>query len=213
MLSTDHADALCELLDDPALFVDGSATAGAAARSVKSNLQGARDRPEIEGALDKVKAALEAHPVFRLAALPATYGRMMVSRYEPGMGYGLHYDEPFIGGVRTDISFTLFLSAPDSYAGGALVIHSPTGEQSIKLSAGALVLYPADQVHAVEPVTSGSRLVVVGWLRSRVRDPARRALLFELADVTRRIRSDAGAAEVRELTNIRNKLLRMWDNT
>ena len=112
-----------------------------------------------------------AHPLFRLAARPKTITPLILSRYEQGMNYGSHVDDALMHGVRTDVSFTLFLSDPDSYDGGALVIESPAGEDDVKLKAGSLVAYPSTTLHRVAPVTRGARLAAVGWVRSFVRDP------------------------------------------
>lgn len=192
-------------------FVDGKSTAGWAARGVKSNLQAAGDDPLAEALLARVKRRLEAHPVFRMAARPHRFGPLLLARYEAGMGYGRHVDDAVMGGVRSDLSFTLFLADPDTYDGGELVIESPAGEQGFKLEPGHLVLYPSTTLHRVEPVTRGTRLACVGWLQSQVRDPTRRELLFELDTARRRLFDEQGKGEVFDLVDksFRN-LLRMW---
>lgn len=104
----------------------------------------------------------------------------MFSRYEQGMAYGNHVDNSIMRGVRTDVSVTLFLSDPDQYGGGQLVIDSPAGEQEIKLAVGCAVTYPTTPLHRVAPVLSGERLAAVTWVRSFVRDAAKREMLFDL---------------------------------
>jgi PKHD-type hydroxylase len=127
------------------------------------------------------------------------------------MAYGTHVDDALMGGMRTDISFTLFLSDPESYDGGELVTESHAGEQPFKLPAGSLVLYPSTTLHRVEPVTRGSRLAAVGWVRSLVRDPARRELLFDL-DTARKalFDRDGKSPEFDLLSKCGANLLRMW---
>ncbi len=192
-------------------FVDGKSTAGWAARGVKSNLQAAGDDPLAEAILARLKRRLEAHPVFATAARPHRFGPLLLSRYEAGMGYGRHVDDAVMGGVRSDLSFTLFLADPAAYGGGELVVESTAGEQGFKLEPGHLVLYPSTTLHRVETVTRGTRLACVGWLQSRVRDSARRELLFELDTARRRLFDEQGKGEVFELVDksFRN-LLRMW---
>ena len=170
-----------------ARFEDGAATAGWAARGVKRNLQlgeGSALRQRVQQLLTQ---ALQAHEVFVAAALPRALSPLLVSRTAQGGGYGNHVDNAVMGQppLRTDLAFTLFLSHPEDYEGGELVIDEPQGEQSFKLPAGQLVLYPATTLHRVNPVTRGVRHVAAGWVQSLVRDPRVRETLFEL-DLARR---------------------------
>ena len=112
--------------------------------------------------------------MFRLAVRPKALAPLMFSAYEHGMEYGSHVDDALMQGMRTDVSFTLFLSDPESYDGGELVIESAAGEDAVKLAAGSLVAYPSTTLHRVAPVTRGVRLAAVGWARSFVRDGAQR---------------------------------------
>ena len=141
-------------LADPGLFADGRSSAGWHAREVKHDLQARRSRP-VERALETIESALLRNEVFAAAARPKAIPRLLISRYEPGMAYGSHVDDALIGGVRTDLAFTLFLADPESFGGGALVIEDACGEQEVKLPAGELFLYPATTLHRVAPVTSG----------------------------------------------------------
>ena len=193
-----------------ATFVDGKATAGWSARLVKSNLQASRG-PELERVRGLVDTRLREHPVFALAVRPKTILGPMFSRYEPGHAYGAHVDDALMGGVRTDVSFTLFLAEPDSYDGGELVIDTAAGEEAFKLPAGSVVAYPASTLHRVMPVTRGARLAAVGWVRSFVRDPARRELLFDLETARRRLFDrDGKSAESDLLAKCAANLVRMW---
>ena len=127
------------------------------------------------------------------------------------MEYGSHVDDALMNGIRTDVSFTLFLSDPDSYDGGALVIESSGGEDDIKLPAGSLVAYPSTTLHRVQPVTKGARLAAVGWARSFIRDPARRELLFDLDTARQSLFAREGkTAEFDLLSKSTANLLRMW---
>ena len=163
------------------VMVDGKATAGATARAVKSNQQG--EGPEAEALTDFVKRSLDAHPLFQAATQLRAWGPVLISRYQIGMGYGLHVDNAFMRGTRSDLSFTLFLSDLDSYDGGGLRLELPSGTQTIRLPAGSLVLYPSTSLHEVETVTRGERWAVVGWVESRVLHTEAREALFDLANV------------------------------
>lgn len=203
--------AVREQLADPARFGSGAATAAGRARQVKHNLQAVDTDPQVRGVTRLLERTLWEHPVFRAAARPRQLARLLLSRYEAGMAYGSHIDAPQIDGVRTDVSFTLFLSEPDSYEGGELVIESGAGEDAIKLPAGALVCYPSSFLHRVEPVTAGTRLVAVGWVRSEVRSAEQRGLLFALDSALARLAEQPGdPAATAELSNIRANLVRMW---
>ena len=126
------------------------------------------------------------------------------------MEYGTHFDDAFIAGVRTDISFTLCLSEMDEYDGGELELVTSTGSQAIKLPPGCAVVYPSDHLHGVRPVTKGTRLAVVGWVQSRIRSAAERQMLFELSEATSQIEGDSAQEGLLRLKYVRNNLLRMW---
>jgi PKHD-type hydroxylase len=194
-------------------FVDGLATAGWHAREVKRNQQ-ARSGPETGELQRRVEKALRAHPVFGLAARPRRIAPVLFSRYEPGMTYGEHVDDAVMGSdapLRSDLAFTLFLSAPEDYDGGELVIDSSAGEQGFKLPAGCAVVYPASTLHRVSPVTRGRRLAAVSWIQSLVRDPAQRELLFDLDTARRALFAREGKSrEFDLLSKSSANLLRMW---
>jgi len=193
-----------------AVFVDGRTTAGFAARLVKNNRQAANDR-KLETVRKLVAERILENEVFRLAVRPKTLSPLMFLRYEQGMHYGSHVDDALMGGMRTDVSFTLFLSEPESYDGGELVIESASGEDAVKLEPGNLVAYPSTALHHVAPVTRGERLAAVGWARSFVRDAARRELLFDLDTARRAMFTREGkSAEYDLLSKSLANLLRMW---
>jgi PKHD-type hydroxylase len=194
-----------------ARFVDGSATAGFAARTVKQNQQAAADERSLETVRKLVHERILGNETFGLAVRPKALTPVMFSRYRTGMHYGTHVDDAVMGGLRTDVAFTLFLSDPDSYTGGELVIESSAGEEAIRLAAGALVAYPATALHHVAEVTGGERLAAVGWAQSLIRDPARRELLFDLDTARRQMFARAGgSAEFNLIAKSFANLLRMW---
>jgi PKHD-type hydroxylase len=191
-------------------FVDGKATAGWAAKLVKANQQ-ASDTPEISRLCALIKTRLAEHALFALATRPKAIMGPLFSRYLPGQAYGLHVDDALIGGMRTDISFTLFLSAPQNYDGGELIIDTPAGEEAFKLAAGCLLSYPATVLHRVAPVTRGERLAAAGWVRSFIRDPAQRELLFDLETARRRLFDRHGkTAEDDLIAKCTGNLMRLW---
>jgi PKHD-type hydroxylase len=192
-----------------AQFVDGRETAGFSARLVKNNLQAADRRLETLRAL--VAERILGNELFRLAVRPKALTPLMFSRYDPGMQYGSHVDDALMDGMRTDVSFTLFLSEPESYDGGELVIESAAGEDAVKLAAGALVAYPSTSLHHVAAVTRGARYAAVGWARSLIRDAARRELLFDLDTARRQLFARNGkTAEFDLISKSTANLLRMW---
>jgi PKHD-type hydroxylase len=191
-------------------FVDGVHTASGGARSVKNNEQ-ARESAALRELRALVGQHLRANPVFDLAVRPKALTPLVFARYGTGMTYGTHIDAPLMQGLRTDVSFTLFLADPDSYDGGELVIESAAGEQPVKLPAGSLVVYPATTLHRVEPVTRGERAVAVGWAQSLLRDAARRELLFDLDNARQSLFAREGkTAEGDLLAKTSANLLRMW---
>lgn len=190
-------------------FQDGRRTAGAAARRIKNNLQ-ATPGPETEAVLEKVRRGLTAHPFFAAIAYPRGFARMIVSRTEAGGQYGDHVDNALMNGTRSDLSFTLFLSEPDSYDGGELTICERLEERQFKLEQGEALLYPSTSLHRVEPVTRGIRIVVVGWITSHVRHAEQREILFDLWQAMSQAQTRADDAQYQLLARSRSNLLRMW---
>ena len=191
-------------------YSDGAKTAGRAARQVKLN-----EQLESGGVLATVRStvqkALNRHPLYKAYAQPKSTIRMLVSRYGAGSAYGPHVDEAVMGGKRVDLSFTLFLSEPDTYEGGALRLQAPTGVADIKLPAGHAVLYETHALHEVGEVISGERLAIVGWIRSLIRLPQQREILFELDVATRSVFETDGKTPLYDtLAKTRSNLMRMW---
>ncbi len=200
-------------------WVDGRATAGHQGVQVKRNLQIAENTPVARELGSTVLAALERNPLFISAALPSRIYPPMFNRYDgaSGMHFGSHVDGavrllPGTGTqIRTDISATLFISPPEEYDGGELLIEDAYGVQKVKLPAGDMVLYPATSLHRVTPVTRGTRLACFFWVQSMVRDDAQRTLLFDLDMAIVRLTKDApGHAALVSLTGSYHNLLRMW---
>ena len=198
-----------------ATFEDGKATAGGNAAKVKNNEQVSSDpdrpEPKLAEMQDLVVDLLWDNGLFYAAAAPKEILSPLFSRYSAGKSYGLHMDNALMGDMRIDMSLTLFLSDPADYDGGELIIYFPTGERSIKLPAGSAVLYPTTALHRVAEVTKGQRLVVVTWVRSLVRDPAKREILFDLKAAHHRLVNQLGKTpEVDMISKTHTNLLRRW---
>ncbi len=193
-------------------FRDGRATAGAAAAPVKDNQQARGDDPTVIAQARQVRLALEAHPIMRRLARPVRWSNLIFSRYGQGQHYGLHADNAGMSDehgwpLRTDLSFTLFLSDPETYEGGALVVEDLAGERAFRPPAGAAILYPTGRLHRVAPVTAGERLACVGWVQSLIRNPDQREALYDLEQVRETL--PPGEAALR-LDKTIAALLRMW---
>jgi PKHD-type hydroxylase len=177
---------------------------------VKNNLQAGNDAA-LQKLREKLTAKIGEHPLFRMVARPKQLSPLILSRYEPGMAYGSHVDDAIMGGMRSDVSFTLFLSDLDTYDGGALVIETSAGEEDVRLPAGSMVVYSSTTLHRVAEVTRGARLAAVGWARSFIRDPAQRELLFDLDTARQSLFQKQGkTAEFDLLSKTSANLLRMW---
>lgn len=200
-------------------WVDGRVTAGYSGAPVKRNQQIAEHTPIARELGDVILSAIERHPLFISAALPNQVYPPLFNRYEGGMTFGSHVDgavRVLPNGVklRTDVSVTLFLSAPDEYDGGELVIEDAYGVQEIKLPAGDMIVYPATSLHQVTPVTRGVRVAIFFWVQSLVRSDAQRALLFDMDTAIQRLNaSDADAQARRSLVGCYHNLLRIWSET
>lgn len=194
-------------------FVDGKLTAGWHAKLVKNNQQLKAGTSEKE-LKTKIRAALNQNALFQSAIRPKSIHSLLFSRYSEGMSYDTHVDNALMssnGLCRSDVSFTLFLNSPQEYTGGELTIEGVQEEQSYKLDAGSVILYPSTTLHRVNPVTQGTRLVVVGWVQSVIRDGSDRELLFDLETARRAIFAKSGKTPEFDLISksIAN-LLRKW---
>lgn len=198
-------------------WVDGRATAGHQGAQVKCNLQINEHAPIAIELGDMILAELERHPLFISATLPNHVYPPLFNLYQGGMAFGSHVDGAIrqVPGsrtkIRTDISATLFLSEPDTYSGGELLIEDTYGMQSVKLPAGHMIVYPATSLHQVKPVTHGTRLAAFFWIQSMIRDDAQRTLLYDLDSAIQRLSQTGGDTHALvQLTGSYHNLLRMW---
>jgi PKHD-type hydroxylase len=203
-----------------ATWQPGARSAGPQARQVKANEQLDPSDPAAAELQTLVLQALERQPLFLSAALPKRVLPPQFNRYGAELNrYGDHVDQAIrytASGqrLRTDLSATLFLSEPEAYDGGELVIQHAFGEERVKLAAGSLLLYPGSSVHRVEPVTRGVRLASFFWVESLVRSDARRRLLFDMDMALMALRERHGeSAETVALTGSYHNLLREWADT
>ena len=210
----------CREILDAADWADGRATAGYQGAKVKNNRQLPEGSPAARELGDFVLAALERNALFISAVLPARVYPPLFNRYEGGETFGDHIDNavrlmPGSGQkIRTDISSTLFLSEPDEYDGGELLIEDTYGTHTVKLPAGSMVVYPGTSLHRVTPVTRGVRIGSFFWTQSMIRDDGQRTLLFDLDSSIQRLnQQQADERALVHLTGCYHNLLRMWAET
>jgi PKHD-type hydroxylase len=200
-------------------WVDGRATAGYQGAPVKNNQQLEQFSPLARELGDVILASLERHPLFISAVLPNQMYPPLFNRYAGGMEFGNHVDGavrllPNGAKVRTDVSMTLFISRPDEYDGGELIIEDTFGVQQVKLPAGHMIVYPASSLHRVTPVTRGARLASFFWAQSLVRNDTQRAVLFDMDTAIQRLNSThADETARRSLVGCYHNLLRLWSET
>ena len=201
---------------DAATWADGNATSGVQSALAKKNRQLPEKSEAAVQAGAEVLAALEGNALFFAAALPLKVFPPLFNRYGAGDGFGAHIDNAVRMRadlkLRSDLSATLFLSEPDDYDGGELVIDDTYGTHTAKPAAGDLVLYPASSLHHVTPVTRGERVASFFWIQSMIRDDARRALLLQTDVAIQTLARDLGQdhAQIVALTGVYHNLLRMW---
>ena len=209
--------AQCRRMLDEANWADGRITAGYQSAQAKHNLQLPEDAPVARELGDLILAALQRSPLFLSAALPLKVFPPLFNRYAGGHAFGNHVDNAIrqVRGtphrIRTDLSATLFLSAPDEYVGGELVVEDTFGTHAVKLPAGDMILYPASSLHLVRPVTRGVRTASFFWIQSMVRDDGERTLLYDLDRATQQVHRDLpDSPAALQLTGIYHNLLRRW---
>ena len=213
--------AACIAALDAAEWIDGRTSAGLQSAPVKDNVQLSTDSATACEWGARVLDAVGRAPLFVSAALPHRVFSPQFNRYANGQSFGTHIDNairPIRGTsvkLRTDLSATLFLSDPDNYDGGELVVETSYGARAVKLAAGDLVLYPASSLHRVEPVTRGSRLASFFWVQSMIRDDSARAMLFDLDRTIQSLAAERGIgdAHVIGLTGLYHNLVRRWAET
>lgn len=217
VLTPDQLSRVREIVD-AGQWVDGNETSGHQSRLNKKNEQIAQGSDAATKASTIIMNALGQAPMFVAAALPLKVHMPMFNRYGVGETFGNHVDNAIrqLRGsdqrVRTDLSCTIFLSEPDDYEGGELVVEDLFGEHRVKLPAGSLVLYPSSSLHRVEPVSSGARVAAVFWLQSMVRENEAREHLFRLDSTIQKLTAERGGGDeaVVELTSLYHNLLRRW---
>ncbi len=203
---------------DAAAWEDGRSTAGAQSAMVKKNEQLPPNGEVARRLGETVIKALVANPLFVSAAIPKQIFPPLFNRYGVGQHFGVHVDNAVRGDhltgarIRTDLSVTLFLSEPDEYDGGELIIEDYYGSHRVKLPAGHLVLYPASSLHIVTPVTRGARVASFFWLQSMVRDSHARSLIFDLDTAIQGLVGRLGRddPEMVRLTGLYHNLIRCW---
>ena len=202
---------------DAAEWVDGRVTAGHQSAQAKDNVQVPEGHPAAREVGEMIMRALQQNPLFISAALPLHVFPPLFNRYSGGQSFGNHVDNSIrtVPGtahrIRTDLSATLFLSAPADYEGGELMVEDTYGAHAVKLEAGAMVLYPSTSLHHVRPVTRGARVSSFFWLQSMVRDDGDRTLLFDLDSAIRAInQSGTNQPAAVQLTGVYHNLLRKW---
>lgn len=198
-------------------WTDGRESAGYLSAGVKNNTQLPEGGPAARKLGELVMRALDRNALFTSAALPFKVLPPFFNRYTGGQSYGRHIDGAIrqLGAsshrVRTDLAATVFLTAPEDYDGGELVVDDTFGPRSVKLPAGDMVLYPGTSVHRVEPVTRGARLAAFFWIQSHVREDSRRTILFELDAAIQKIATDVpNHPGVVDLAGVYHNLLRTW---
>lgn len=203
-----------------AAWIDGKVTAGYQSARAKDNLQLPEDHPLARELGDIILQALGRNPLFLSAALPLKVFPPLFNCYRGGQSFGVHVDNAIrdvrgtMHRVRTDLSATLFFSAPDEYDGGELLIEDTYGAHQIKLPAGHLVLYPSTSLHKVNPVTRGARIASFFWIQSLVREDSQRALLFDLDTAIQKLNHDVPDNNaIVQLTGVYHNLLRRWADT
>ena len=216
LLSPDEAARVRARLEE-AEWVDGNVTSGEMAAKAKRNLQVPETHAVARELGAVVLAALNRSPAFVSAVLPSRVFPPLFNRYDEGMRFDAHVDNAVRvaeggGRIRTDVSSTLFLTPPEDYDGGELVIQDTYGEQRVKFAAGDLVAYPASSLHRVEQITRGSRWASFFWTQSMVRDDGARRLLYELDGAVQalRMRLSDDEAPLVALTGVYHNLLRRW---
>lgn len=203
---------------ETANWVGGKVTAGTLSASVKQNQQLSEQDPLTHHLSELVIQAIWKNPVFQAAALPCQIIPPLFNRYDEHESFGFHVDNSIrlIRGtaqqMRTDLSCTLFLSEPEEYEGGDLVIEDTYGYHEVKLPAGDIVLYPATSLHEVSSIISGTRFASFFWVQSMIRDDAERHMLFNLDQSIQSLRMQLGDQheEVVKLTNLYHNLMRKW---
>ena len=196
-------------------YVSGKGSARGGAKAVKENLVLPPDSPAATEALELLVGALKASSAFQAATWPDAMISLMFCRYGLGMYYGDHIDGAIMGNpgaqVRCDIALTVAISDAAEYEGGELIIDAAGVPTAWRGKAGDVIVYPADTLHRVTEVTSGTRDVAIAWIQSMVRDGARRRILFDLnAALDAFDALPTPPAETEAIRRSYYNLIRMW---
>jgi PKHD-type hydroxylase len=203
---------------DATAWEDGRSTAGAQSALIKKNEQLPPNSDLSRQLGERVIKALAANPLFISAAIPRHIFPPLFNRYGSGQHFGVHVDNAVRGDhltgvrIRTDLSVTLFLSEPDEYDGGELIVEDYYGSHEVKLPAGHLVLYPATSLHTVTPITRGVRVASFFWLQSMIRDTHARSMIFDLDNAIQGLVGRLGRNdhEIVKLSGLYHNLIRYW---
>lgn len=217
LLSADEVADIRALID-AAEWIDGNATSGPQSALAKRNEQLPEDGDTAKRAGRMILEALGRSPLFFASALPLKIFPPLFNRYGAGQEFDTHVDNAIRlkrGSdfrIRSDLSITVFLEAPENYDGGELLVEDHYGVQRVKLAAGHAVLYPSSSLHRVTPVTRGTRVASFFWLQSMIRDAEERRILFDLDRSVQRLTGELGGKDrsVIELTGVYHNLLRRW---
>lgn len=208
---TDAEVEQCRQIAAATPFVDGRITNPH--NTAKQNEQ-LHDPGAYQASSDLLRKALTRTPEFIDFAFPVALAPPLMTRYKPGMKYGAHADAAFIqlpgATIRSDLSCTIFLNDPASYDGGELVVGLGDARLSFKLKPGEAIVYPSDSSHQVAPVTRGERLVAISFIQSRIQDPFKRNLLYELNEVAALEGLKMEPENYGRLQLIQQNLLRYW---
>ncbi len=214
LLNDEHLTEIEKFLDG-AKYAEGKKTAGPATQRVKNNLQVDREKTKNINEIDQIiLSAIWNNQAVKAVSVPVRILPPTINRHEPGMYFGPHTDSPVMGAnppVRTDIAISIFLSDPESYEGGELVVKTEAGDASFKLPRGDALVYPSSAIHTVQKVTSGVRHAAVTWVQSAIKDPSRRQILLELDMASGMVnKKNPDSEEGRLLQKIYGNLFKLW---
>lgn len=203
---------------DAAEWEDGASTAGAQSAAIKSNEQLPPDGDASRRLGERLLSALLANPGFVSAAIPLRIFPPLFNRYRVGHHFGVHVDnavrgDPYTGTrIRADLSATVFLSDPDEYEGGELIVDDIYDSHQVKLPAGHAAIYPASSLHMVTPVTRGARVASFFWLQSMIRQDTVRDLVYDLDKAIQELAPRLGRddVDVIKLSGVYHNLIRYW---
>lgn len=216
VLSAQQISSIIQLVEH-GNFIDGKSTAGWHAKAVKTNRQW-QGEPELNEQIQQgMQGALTQHPLFSGATYAKSMMPFIISESTLGGGYGNHIDDALMANdtvLRTDISCTVFLTPPEDYEGGELVMNLSGMEMAFKLNAGDAIIYPSTTLHRVNPVTSGSRQVALTWIESHIPQASQREMLFDLDTARKDIMEHQGKTDAFDrITKTHANLLRQWAMT